>query len=396
MLNVAASFYLNMYLLAVDPIAVAQAAFDAGHIAEARVHLESAPTDARALALLARVYTQLKLTQLAADAARRAERLGSTNPTVQHTLALHYAQSNQRKLAAFWEGRFAQSKDADAAAPLRAALLYQEVGQWPQAETFARLALKNNAGADAHRILIQAFNATGRPNEAIAEHRALVALLPYDEPSHAELGQALLRFGRFNEASAFLEDAVTKFDKSPQLELSLGVAYYTQRRFADAGTHFLRVIQLDPTVPQPYIFLARMIEQLPDRVPEILGVAKAWLQSEHQNGYAPFVYARALQAAGEPDEQTKPLLLEALRRDPATWEFSFELGNLLERQRDFNAAARAYEQAIAKAPNSPEPHYRLSRVYDRLGQSAKAQRERAIHKQLLAQPKAGTAKAGML
>ena len=72
MLNVAASFYLNMYLLAVDPIAVAQAAFDAGHLAEARVHLESAPNDARAAALLARVYTQLKLPQLAADAPLRA------------------------------------------------------------------------------------------------------------------------------------------------------------------------------------------------------------------------------------------------------------------------------------------------------------------------------------
>ena len=55
----------------------------------------------------------------------------------------------------------------------------------------ARLALKNSASADAHRILIQAFNATGRLNEAIAEHLALLALLPYDEPnSYADSGSA--------------------------------------------------------------------------------------------------------------------------------------------------------------------------------------------------------------
>ena len=380
-----------MYFLAVDPVANAQAAFDAGRFTEARVHLEAiARKDARASALLARIYNQLKLPQLAVASARQAQSLGPTIPAVQHTLALYYAQSNQRKLAALWEGRFAKSKEADPAAAHRAALLYAEVKDWPQAITFARLALTAKPDhPDPHRILAQAFEITGKQIDAIAEHRILLNLLPYDEPTHAEFGQALLRLERINEASAFLEEARTKFDKSPQIELALGVAQYAQRRFDDAGGHFLRVIKLTPDVPQPYIFLGKMIEQIPNRVPEIRNHAKAWLEKESKSGFAPFVYARTLIAASEPDDVTKPLLLEAIRRDPRVWDFPFELGQLLERQRDFDGAANAYQKAISLSPKAPEPHYRLARVWDRLKQPAKAEQQRALHKQLLQEPKSG-------
>ena len=102
-----------------------------------------------------------------------------------------------------------------------------------------------------------------------------------------------------------------------------------------------------------------------------------------------FAVARAMHAAGAPDSESKPLLLEAMRRDATVWEFPFELGQLLERERDFAGAAAAYEKAIALNAHVPEPHYRLARMYDRLRQPANAARERRIHEKLLAQPKEG-------
>ena len=377
-----------MYFLAVDTVANAQAAFDAGRYVEARVRLEAlSATDSRALALLARTYHELKLPKMAIGAAQRAQAQGGAIAEVQHTLALYYAQSNQRKQAALWEGRFAQSKKGDGVVAHRAALLYAEVKDWPQTVVFARMALASRADkADLHRLLAHALEATGKPKDAIAERKTVVDLLPYDEPAHAEYGQALLRLERISEANMFLEQARLKFDKSPQIELALGVAQYAQRRFDDAGGHFLRVIELAPEVPQPYIFLAKMIEQIPARVPVIRQHAKAWLEGESSNAFAAFVYARTLIAAGEPDDLVLPLLAEAMRRDGSVWDFAFELGQLLERQRDFAGAARAYEKAIALAPKAPEPHYRLARVWDRLQQPAKGKRERMIHKQLLDGP----------
>jgi tetratricopeptide (TPR) repeat protein len=374
-----------MYFLAVDTLPNAQAAFDAGRLAEARVLLETLPADAPAQALLARVYWASQLPQKAALSARAAERLAPANPQVQHTLALYYAQSGQRKLAALWEGRFADSNEADPAAPLRAAFLNAETAQWPEAIRHGQRALTQSDRPDLRSLLARAYEATNQPGKAIENYQALVKLQPYDEPAHAAYGQALLRMARFNDAANFLADARTKFDKSPQIELAYGVALYTQRRFQEAGVTFLRVIELAPEVPQPYIFLARMIDQLPEKVGEIKTRAEAWLRIEPKNGFAPFVVARA----GATDAEAKPLLLEAIRRDPTVWEFQFELGQLLERARDWASAATAYEKAVALNPKVPEPHYRLARAYDRLNQPAKAARERALHEKLQAQPKGG-------
>ncbi len=387
MLGKVAVFFV-MPLLLIAQSEAAEAAYAAGRLTEARQLLEPR-RDASSAALLARVLQQMKLPERAQSAARQAEASGATVPAVQHQLALYYAQSGQRHLAAQWEGRYAQSPLADAAAPLRAALLYEELRQWPDAARLGRLALARQDRPEVRRLLVRTAEALHNSNEAIAQQRMLVAQLPYDEEAHAELGQLLLRSAKFSEAATVLEQAQQKFDKSPAIELALGVAYYSQRRFADAGARFLRVIDLDAAIPQPYIFLAKMIDQLPGLIPEIRARAEVWNRLETRNGFAPYVCARAQQAAGVQDAETKPLLLEAIRRNPKIWEFSFELGQLLERERAYPAAAQAYETSAAINPRIPEIHYRLSRVYDRLGQSAKANQERAFHKQLLGTPKTG-------
>ena len=62
------------------------------------------------------------------------------------------------------------------------------------------------------------------------------------------------------------------FDKSPQLELAAGVAYYGLRRFPEAIEAFLRTIRLDPGIEQPYVFLGRMLDQAEDKLPQITEV----------------------------------------------------------------------------------------------------------------------------
>jgi tetratricopeptide (TPR) repeat protein len=382
------SFFL-MFPFAVDQVAQAQAAVEAGRWAEARVLLEAQPASGMAAALLARVYGQLRMPERAAVAARRAEQLAAGEATVQHTLALYYAAAGKRGLAAEWEGRYARSPQADGAAALRAAMLFGEVGEHEKAIAFGVEALGRGERPELRLLLARAYEATGKPEEAVGQYRALLTLLPYDEPTHAGFGQALLRMARFNEAASFLAEARGKFDKSPQIELAYGVALYTQRRFAEAGAAFFRVIALAPTVPQPYIFLSRMIDQVPERAEALRELSAAWLRNEPVNGFAPFVYARALQATGAPDSETKPLLLEAMRRDGKVWEFPYELGQLLERRREWAGAAAAYEKAIALNATVPEPHYRLARVYDRLEKPALAARERAVHQKLQSAPKGG-------
>lgn len=383
-------FFLFMLFLSIDYLSDAQDAFDSGRFAEARTKLESGPPSGASAALLARIYLQLKPPQRAAAAARQAEQLVPSNPTVQHSLALYFSVTQQRTLAALWEGRYAQSPKADSATPLRAALLFDEVADHRQAIAFGRQGLERGDRPELRLLLSRSNEAIAKPDEAISQYQALLLLLPYDESTHTAFSQSLLRLARFHDAATFLAEARQNFDKSPQLELAYGVALYTQRRFAEAGTSFFRVIDLAPTVPQPYIFLTRMIDKLPDGVPALRAAAESWLKNEPTNGFAPFVNNRTMQASNVGDDETKPLLLEAIRRDATVWEFPFELAQLLERQRDCPAAVRSYEKSCALNSKVPESRYRLARLYDRPKKPTLAARERLAHQRLLAAPKGGT------
>ncbi|MGH9666396.1 MAG: tetratricopeptide repeat protein, partial [Bryobacteraceae bacterium] len=59
------------------------------------------------------------------------------------------------------------------------------------------------------------------------------------------------------------------------------------------------------------------------------------------------------------------------------------LGVLLSSRGQFAEAAREMERSIALNPNDPAPHYRLARIYDRLGKTAEANAERELHKKLV-------------
>ncbi|MCC6537292.1 MAG: tetratricopeptide repeat protein [Bryobacterales bacterium] len=380
---------------AVD-LEAALAAVERGRWAEARVHLEvaakSRPADARVPAALAVAYAGLEMKAEAAAAARKAD-TPNAGPVTRHLLALYYARAGNRKRAAELEGDYARSKEADPAAGARAAMLSAEVGAWPAAIEFGRAALERGLRADLLLpMLARAYEATGKTAEALEMQRRLAAASPNSEEAQAGYGIALLRAGKFREAVEQLEKARVDFDKSPQIELALGSGYYAQRRFADAGARFFRVIELDPAIHQPYIFLARMLDQLPDRTAEFLTRAKAWHETS-KHVFAPYAYAKALLASGE-REAAGPLLAESVARDAMVWEFHFELGQWRESRREWDTAAKSFEAAVACDKDRPEPHYRLARVYDRLGRAAEAKRERETHARLMAAQQAKS-KEGM-
>jgi len=362
-------------------------ALDAGQAAQVRPYLEQSasarPSDAQVWALLARTYWALQDPLKAKTAADRAERGVNGSHSAQHALALYYAQSGNRKRAAVLEGMYAVSGKADALASTRAAMLHFETRGFADAIRFGSMTPER---PDIVLLLARSYEALKQPDAALKQYEALLQLRPYEEESHSQLAQAFLRAGRFNDAVPRLEASMRTFDKSPQLELALGVAYYGQRRFSDAGKRFLRVIDLDASIEQPYVFLAKMIDQLEPTMAEITAKFAAWHRVELRNHYAPFVYSKVA-----PPDEVELLLREAIRRQPAFWESHFDLAGALERRRDLAGAALELEQSAKLSPAEPVVQYRLSRVYARLGQSEKAASARARHEKLTA----GNTKAGM-
>lgn len=247
-------------------------------------------------------------------------------------------------------------------------------------------ALKAESLAPGDPVIIHGlafyYSETGNFDKVVALWQEALRMRPYEETYYFELAQQLLRMQKFETALATIEKGVKLFDKSAQLELARGVALYGLRRFPDAIDSFLRTIRLAPEVDQPYIFLGRMLDVAEDRTPVITQVLAAYAQSQPDRYISSFLYAKALAASGGNADQIESLLRKSIALRNDFWESHFELGLALERKRSFDEAAKELERSVELNPNEPVPHYRLARIYDRLGKTSEANQQREIHARL--------------
>lgn len=325
-----------------------------GDLKAAREDLQSAskldPKNAFVWSALAEVYARTREFPQAANAAAEAEKTGAGNPLVSHALALYYSHVGDFAKAARFEERFATSPKADVNAKPRAAQWYLEAGNADRALPLAQDA----AAAD--------------PQTGFA------------------LAQTLLRQQQFTEAASVLEAGLRTHPDDAQLVLALGVARYGQRRFNDAILAFLHVVQLDSQIPQPYLFLGRMLDQAGPHLDEIAKDAEQWAQDNPTDAGSQLLLAKVLLTRDEKDPRIESLLRRSVELDDKNWEAHYQLGLLLEAQHQYAPAAEELEKAIHLDAKQAMPHYHLARVYDRLGNRQRAAEERALHQQLTVAP----------
>jgi tetratricopeptide (TPR) repeat protein len=257
----------------------------------------------------------------------------------------------------------------------------------------ARAGLEHANGAELHNLLGKGYAMSGDMDKAVPELESAVRLQPDNEAFHFDLAQLLFYKQDFAKAVTVLENANKRFPQSAQIELALGVAYYGQRRFEETIQAFLKTIDLAPEVPQPYIFLGKMLEHAGSHMQEITAKFAAWQKIDPANAVAPLLHARALIAQLPPsgwDEmarEAQTLLEKSIALNGDSSEAYFELGCLMDRKHEFPKAAELLEKSIAMNARDPAAHYRLARVYDRLGKKEQADAERALHAKLSEQEK---------
>jgi tetratricopeptide (TPR) repeat protein len=218
------------------------------------------------------------------------------------------------------------------------------------------------------------------PARAVIELQEAIRKNPGAVSHYTDLGNLLLATQNFSEAALVLEAARSKFPKNAQAALSAGVAYYGLRRFPDSVAAFLDAGRLDPDAEQPVAFLSRMPGHWAGRQADVIALFTAYAKRHPRSALAHFAVGRALADAAA--------LRRAIRLDPRLADAHIELGAVLETQRDFPGAIAAFQSAAKLVPKNPAPHYRLSRLYARMGDSKKADGERALHEKLSAEEKA--------
>ncbi len=191
--------------------------------------------------------------------------------------------------------------------------------------------------------------------------------------SKVRLAQGYVRGGRINQAIEVLNEAVEMEPDNPAIRNFRGQALLLARRYEPAEADLKKALELDPYMTD---------------VHNNLGTLYAETGRETE---AEAEYRMALKDPGYPTPQKIHLNLGMLyasqgRTQEAITEFRkavgidreyyqahYELAGLLEKEGNFEEAAREYNVAEPRYRNSGEFHLRLGYVYFRLGNSLKAE-----------------------
>ena len=119
-------------------------------------------------------------------------------------------------------------------------------------------------------------------------------------------------------------------------------------------------------------------------MPEIEKRFAAYAKANPKNAVSQFLYAKAINASSGDPAAAEALLRKSIAMDTKNWESHLELGIALEKRRSYEEAAGELLRSIELNPKSSTPHYRLARVYDRLGRKQEAAAQRARHAELVA------------
>ncbi len=359
----------------------------------ARTQLEAAsslkPGDPQVWLALAQTYHKLKREPASQAAIRKAEALAGNNAVVLHALAYYYSETANYRKAASFEARYAELAPQDAAAVPRAVNLYLQAQSPEPAIELASKALRKNDRADLRFLLGKAYEMQKQPSKAAEEMRRAAVLDPYEEDYYFQSARQYAIAGNSPAAIEVIQAGKKIFAKSPQLELMLGVAYYATQQYPQAMDAFLRTIRLDPSVEQPYAFIARTMDHAPSRLPEILNAFKALAKKAPENYLSNYLYGKALLMSGDDDDKAEMLLRKSVTLNGGYSESRLELGKALEQRGDLEAAARELRKSIELNPKSSAAHFRLGRIYERMGKPAEAKAEFAIQTRLIDEEESG-------
>ncbi len=271
-------------------------------------------------------------------------------------------RSDQKYLASLIESRLA-SGDLKAATHTAAILQrYPAIGASAQL-TLAKLALvAGDPATAAHRLralrvgelfpderksLIALEMRVGDTGNAVEDARSLHEQDPADNENTYLVGASLLQAGDFSRAEAEL----TKYTELVPLDalghLALGLALTKQEnRSGEARKQFEQASELDPGDAEANFQLALLLKEAGDTTAAATKMEKVLLADPG--------HVRALQS------------LATLRAEAGEIKQSSEL----------------LQRAVKLEPRSPELHFQLSRMYQRLGQDEAARQQLAIFQKL--------------
>ena len=267
------------------------------------------------------------------------------------------------------------------------ALAYEQTGDFKQAREHVDNLLKRKNDADLHRMAAELDEKLGDPLGAVQEDQRAVALNP-SEQNYFAWGSELLLHRAVWQAADVFRNGVKAHPHSVRLLTGLGTALFAGAAYDEAARNLCAASDLDPSNPEPYIFMGKVAMAAPTPLPCIEAKLARFAKDQPDSSIANYLYAMAMwkqqqSSSSSPAMQdVERLLTKAVTIDPRCSDGFLQLGILAASQHNYKKAIQLYTKASEVNPQLAEAHYRLGVAYEHLGEHDKAQQEFQLHDQI--------------
>jgi tetratricopeptide (TPR) repeat protein len=279
---------------------------------------------------------------------------------VHRTMGLIHARAGRQQRASNQFEKELAINPADSIALTEAGVLYLSRGQIPQAaDRLGRAVRVAPDSARAHRYLAEVMFRQALYEEGLQMQRRAWQLDPHDLDQLLDHARALHNYGYPDEARQRLEEALDRDVLDLRLYLEAARQAREQLDNRRAIEALKEAIALDRALPDAWLDLGKLLR----------------LEGEH---------AEALLH-----------LQEAERLAPMNPFVCFHLGTSLEDAGRDEEAMEMYRRALQVDSNNPMAHYALARLLMRAGRRAEAEREFALHAEIMKHKGTGSDQTGV-
>jgi tetratricopeptide (TPR) repeat protein len=267
------------------------------------------------------------------------------------------------------------------------ALAYKEAGDFSRAREYLQKIRAQKDSANLHRLMGELDEKLGDPLAAVQEELQAVRLDP-SEQNYFDWGSELLLHRAVWQAAEVFRNGSRLYPKSSRMLTALGASLFAAALYNEAALRLCDASDLNPTDPQPHIFMGKIEREAPTPLPCVEQKLARFLQQQPDSYLANYLYAMAvwkrqeLRADPTAMQQVETLLTKAIQIDGKCVDAYLQLGVLYSSQHDYEKAIGFYKKGIELDPQLGEAHYRLGVAYDRTGEPTRAKAEFVLHDEI--------------
>ncbi len=316
-------------------------------------------------------YSLLSKHALAAQAAKEAVRLDSTNIKYRENLATIYVNAFQQEQAIREYEAIIKLDSNYVAGWYSLARLYQATKPLKALEIYERLLDRN--GQDWELLLQSAeiYNALGRYAKAGEKYKKMLEIDPSNKPLQRQLAETYSRAGNFQEAIKILESMLEVDENNTDALSTLADVYLEQRQFDKALGLYKKILEREKGNPEVKLRVGIAYFGQIQRDSTFIAKAKPILQEvnkEIPDDWRPYWYLGIISATEKNDSLASKYLERVTQLAEWNGDAWYYLGTGYFDKGEYQKLLDAMERARKALPKDSRVYFLTGLAYTRLNQ----------------------------